>query len=412
LAARKLVVSTYLQYVVIALVALLVFGLLRQITGVLLTFVFAGVLAYALNPLVRMLERRRVPRVIAVIGSFLVLIAAVSVLVVSLVLPAINEVVSIAQNPEAIQDAFASLLDRARELPYVGERIGRRIDQGNTEELVQLVQQNAPSPGTILNATTGILGSVIGLLFNLVLAVIIAAYLLLDRERIGGAALNAVPETIREHTVELFHEVEGSLVKYVRGQLLLCAIMGVIGWAIMRFAVGPQFAITIGLLVGFTELIPVIGAYLGAIPAVIVALVVPDGGFVPALIVAGLFLVAQQVEGNILVPRIQGESTGVHPLWVLFAVSAATALYGLVGAIFAVPIVAIIAATLRYLNSTLIFERWRKPPLSPVPPEAKGPRRVQNAPQNAAEHPAAPGTGRTGNTAGEEQKAPRRPANP
>jgi predicted PurR-regulated permease PerM len=124
--------------------------------------------------------------------------------------------------------------------------------------------------------------------------------------------------------------------------------------------------------VAVTEIIPVLGAFLGAIPAVLIALLIKDGGFTMALIVAGLFLVAQQIEGNILVPRIQGGSTGVHPLWVLFGTLAGTALYGVVGAIFAVPIVAIVAATIRYLRGTLAFERWSKPPLTPEePPKAE-----------------------------------------
>jgi len=69
------------------------------------------------------------------------------------------------------------------------------------------------------------------------------------------------------------------------------------------------------------------------------------------------------------VPRIQGGSTGVHPLWVLFATLAGTALYGIIGAIFAVPIVAIVAETLRYLRRTLVFERWEKPPIKPADEE-------------------------------------------
>jgi predicted PurR-regulated permease PerM len=127
----------------------------------------------------------------------------------------------------------------------------------------------------------------------------------------------------------------------------------------------------IGLWVGLTEIIPVLGAFLGAVPAVLIALFV--GGFDKALIVAGLFLVAQQIEGNILVPRIMGGSVGVHPLWVLFATLAGTALYGIVGAIFAVPAVAIVAATFRYLRSNLIFEHWGKPPLVPATEEGEEP---------------------------------------
>jgi predicted PurR-regulated permease PerM len=197
------------------------------------------------------------------------------------------------------------------------------------------------------------------------LMVLISVYLLLEREKITRALLNTIPETVREQSLELFYEVEGTLIRYLRGQLLLCAIMGVLGALIMLVTVG-KYALPVGAWVAATEIIPVIGAFLGAVPAVAIALFIPGGGFLKALLVAALFLVAQQIEGNLLVPRIQGGSVGVHPLWVLFATLAGTALYGLVGAIFAVPIVAIVAATLRYLRGTLLFERWGNPPVRPA----------------------------------------------
>jgi predicted PurR-regulated permease PerM len=84
-----------------------------------------------------------------------------------------------------------------------------------------------------------------------------------------------------------------------------------------------------------------------------------------AYVLNALFLVAQQLEGNVLQPRIMGGSVGVHPVWVLFATLAATALYCVVAA-FAVPIVAIIAAASRYLREILIFERWRKAPVTEI----------------------------------------------
>ncbi len=89
-------------------------------------------------------------------------------------------------------------------------------------------------------------------------------------------------------------------------------------------------------------------------------------GAAQALLVALPFLLAQQIEGNVLVPRIMDNPIGVHPLWVLFATLAASALYGVVGAIFAVPIVAIITAALRYLRGTLLFERWGRPPVAEI----------------------------------------------
>jgi len=102
------------------------------------------------------------------------------------------------------------------------------------------------------------------------------------------------------------------------------------------------------------------GVLLGAVPADSIALFA--GGLDEGIFVTLLFLLAQQLEGNVLVARIMGSSAGVHPLWVLFATLAATALYGVAGAVFAVPI----AVVSRYLNETLVFERWQKAPLTGI----------------------------------------------
>jgi predicted PurR-regulated permease PerM len=367
LPARKLVVSTYLQYIALALGVVLLVAFVRQIGGVLLTFLAAGVLAYVLNPLVRRLEELRVPRAIAVIGVFLVLILVVVVTLLLIIIPSVGQVQIIIRNPQDLIDQAVALLNRAQNIPYVG----RYVAELNQDRILQLLKDNAPSAEQMANVATGVIGGVFGVfgtIFNLFLMVLISIYLLLEREKITDALLHTIPETVRDQSLELFYAVEASLVKYLRGQVLLCAIMGVLGWAIMFFTVG-EYALAVGAWVAATELIPVLGAFLGAIPAVAIALFVPQGGFFQALLVAGLFLIAQQLEGNLLVPRIQGGSVGVHPLIVLFATLAGTALYGIIGAIFAVPVVAIVSATIRYLQGTLLYERWGKPPIRPAEEE-------------------------------------------
>lgn len=360
--AKKLVVSTYFQYIALAVGVVLMVVFLRQIAGVLLTFLTAAVLAYLLNPVVRGLEHRRVPRVVAVVGLFAVLGLAVTAALLVVIVPAVGQVQEIVRNPQDLVKTATGLVERAQGLPYVGEYVSS-VDQ---QALTKLVRDNAPSAGQVFNVGLGFIGGVFGVfgtILNGLLMLIISIYLLLDRERITRAVLNVIPGTVRDQAVELFHVVEKSLGKYVRAQLVLCVIMGVIGWAIGWFAVG-QYALAIGLWVAFTEIIPVLGAFLGAVPGILIALF--TGGFTSALIVTGLFLVAQQIEGNLLVPKIMGESVGVHPLWVLFATLAATALYGLVGAILAVPIVAIVSSTFRYLRGTLLFEDWDRPPVKPA----------------------------------------------
>jgi predicted PurR-regulated permease PerM len=295
-------------------------------------------------------------------GLFVVLALAVVAALLVLIIPAIGQAQTLLQNPEALIERLNGLVARARDLPYVGERVAK-LDK---EAIMGFVQSNAPSAGQVLQGATGFIGGVFGVfgtMLNLVLMLIVSIYLLLDREKITRGVLGVIPLTMRDQAVELFYAVERTLIRYLRGQLTLCAIMGVIGWAIAFFVIG-RYSLVVGLWVGLTEIIPVIGAFLGAVPAVLIALFV--GGFSKALIVAGLFLVAQQIEGNILVPKVMGGTVGVHPLWVLFATLAGTTLYGVVGAIFAVPVVAIVAATLRYLRGTLVFERWDKAPLVPA----------------------------------------------
>ena len=343
--AKKLIVSTYLQYVLIGAVALLPIAFVRQLSGVLLSFLLAGVLAYVLNPLVRWPEGRGIPRVLAVLGVFVALVV--------LIVPAAGQVGTLVRNPQALIDGAAAMVDRIRELPYVGERVAA-LDQ---EALYEFARANAPSAGQVYNGAFGVFGTVL----NLGLMLIISIYLVLDRERVTRAALGANLEAVRDQAVDLFHAGEGALVRYLKAQVLLCAIMGVLGWAIVFFT-GGLSALLIGLWVAVTEIIPLLGAFLGAIPAVLIPLFA--GNYLQALlVVAALFLVAQQIEGSVPVPRIVGGSTGVHPLWVLFATMTATALYGLVGAVFAFPIVAIIAAAFRYLRGTLLFERWHKAPV-------------------------------------------------
>src|SRR5919112_4952837 len=237
LPARKLLVSTYLQYIALAVGVVLLVSFVRQVGGVLLTFLAAGVLAYSLNPIVRRLEGLRIPRAIAVLGVFVVLIFVVVVTLLLIIVPSVGQVQIVVRNPQDLVDQVIAQVNRLQNLPYVG-RYMAGLDQ---DRILQLLKANAPSAQQLANVATGVIGGVFGVfgtIFNLLLMVLVSIYLLLEREKITRALLGTIPETVREQSLELFYAVEQSLVKYLRGQLLLCAVMGVIGWAIMFFTVG------------------------------------------------------------------------------------------------------------------------------------------------------------------------------
>jgi putative permease len=166
--AKKLVVSTYLQYVLIGTGALLLFAFVRQLGVVLLTFLLAGVLACVLNPLVRWLEGRGIPRVLAVLGVFAALVVVVLVALVVLIVPAAGQVGALVRNPQALIDGAAAMVDRIRELlPYVGERVAA-LDQ---QALYEFARSNAPSAGQVYNGALGFIGAV----FAVPIVAIIAA---------------------------------------------------------------------------------------------------------------------------------------------------------------------------------------------------------------------------------------------
>ena len=187
------------------------------------------------------------------LGVFVVLLLAVAAALLVLIIPAIGQGQTLVQNPDAVIRRANALLGRAHQVPYVGQRISELDEQ----EITQFLQSNAPSAGQVLRGATGFIGGIFGVfgtVLNLVLMLIISIYLL-DRERVTRATLQAVPEMVRDHAVELFHAVERTLIRYLKGQFVLCAIMGVIGWAIAFFVIG-RYSLVLGLWVGLTEIIP------------------------------------------------------------------------------------------------------------------------------------------------------------
>ena len=236
--ARKLVVSTYLQYIVLALGVVLLVAFVRQIGGVLLTFLAAGVLAYVLNPLVRRLEELRVPRAIAVIGVFLVLILVVVVTLLLIIVPSVGQVQIMVRNPQDLVDQAIALLNRAPEHPLrrpvrgragpgpypatpEGERaVGRNRSRTSRRALSAGCSGSSGPSSTSSDGASS------------------PSTCCWSGRRSPTPCSILFPETVRDQSLELFYAVERSLIKYLRGQLLLCAIMGVLGWAIMFFTVG------------------------------------------------------------------------------------------------------------------------------------------------------------------------------
>ena len=292
---------------------------------------------------------RVVPRGIAILISFLLVAGALIAMIVGIVPMLAQQLGALVEAaPGIIQrigDRLPSLLDGLAErglLPSDPEAFVANAQQ----ELLGTVQGFARS---MLGRLRGIVTGVIGAVVTVFGIVFVAAYLLADARTINAAVLRAAPHRYRRDVRDLWNAFAYTLSRYLGGLALSLAIQGVLS-AVALYFIGVPYAALLGAWVAITALIPFLGAILGAIPAVLLALSVSP---MTALITAVLFLIIQQLEGNVLTPRIQGQAVRVHPVIIFLTVLAAGELTGIVGVIFAVPALAVVRVLVDFFRARL-----------------------------------------------------------
>jgi predicted PurR-regulated permease PerM len=189
--------------------------------------------------------------------------------------------------------------------------------------------------------------ALVSVLSLLVVTPVVAFYLLVDWDRVVSSLDSLVPLPRRQTVYELMGEINKALSGYVRGQLLVCGILGVY-YAIALTLAGLNFGLLIGVVSGFLTFIP----YVGSLTALVVSFAVAVAQFYPdwtrILIVPGVVLVGQFLEGNVLSPKLVGGSVGLHPVWLIFALLACGYFFGFVGLLLAVPLAAAIGVLTRF----------------------------------------------------------------
>ena len=303
------------------------------IKGILPSFILALVLVYLLNPLVKFLEKYRIPRITAI---FLVYLAFTTIIILlgfyalPVMIREINSFIrTIPDYTHQVQDLIQNFYDNYRQVAIpesVRQVINESIRKGEAI-LLQTIRQIAQG---IINLLSQIL--------NIIIAPVLAFYILKDAEQINKRILSILPPCYREGLLDLWQEIDHVLMGFIRGHLLVAFIVGLlstIGLAI----IGMNFFLLLGILVGLADLIPYFGPIIGAIPTVMLALLQSNYLAIKVLIV---ILTIHQLEGNIISPKILGDSVGLHPLAVIFALLVGGTLYGIIGLLVAVPLAAIL----------------------------------------------------------------------
>lgn len=327
------------------LILLIVLGtIMYLLSPVLMPFVVAALFAYLADPLVDRLERW-MGRGFAVSLVFLVVAVVVTAILLVLV-PFIEHQINnfLTQLPVWV-DWFQS-----RAAPWLQTYSGVSPDLFDTRKIIDTLQANWRAAGGFAASALAHVSksglTVIGWALNLVLIPVVAFYLLRDWDVLVERIHAMIPRSIEPIVSRLARESDSVLGAFLRGQLSVMIALGVFygaGFWLVGLSIGPL----IGMVAGLISFVPYLGAITGLIMGVISALVQYQDWY-HVLLVLGVFVIGQTLEGYVLVPKLVGGKIGLHPVAVIFAVLAGGELFGFVGVLLALPVTAVVAVVLRY----------------------------------------------------------------
>jgi predicted PurR-regulated permease PerM len=310
---------------------------------------------------------RIMPRWLAMLVTFMVLLGLALVAFLVLIPILAVQLVSFVQAaPDIVRGARSTLENLLQPLADYG------LLNGTPDEFIKELEGDilgfARSVGErILGGLIGFVSSTISLVISLFGVIFVAVYLLANVRGIKFTYLMAVPKRYRRDAAELWESEGISLSRYLSGLGLDMAIQGAIS-TVALFLLGVPYALLLGTWVALTAIIPYLGAWLGAIPAVVVALTISPG---KAVLTALLYLVIQQLEGNVLQPRIQGQALNMPSILVFLGVIAGAEIAGFLGILFAVPTMAVLKVLFDFLRVRLYTEDASPATYPPSPQEQR-----------------------------------------
>ncbi len=384
---------------VLTLSLLVVVGLLYLARGVLPLVLWAAIIAFLLNPFVTLLTRLYIPRVIATLVVYVLFLTGLA-LIPTLVIPlVIQQIMALPLDPRDWALKFYAwglqLVEQYSQGVVLGYRYDLRPYMGmwlewfqsgqwiasvpNMSQIVGSLQSALNMATSLVVGATGFAGALVyqfvAGVFALFLTMIYTFYLLLVAPRLRLSIAELFPPSYHAEIAYLIDQIARTWRSYLRGQVFLCFVIFALSWVGLTL-IGMPGAFTLALIAGILEIVPNLGPILATMPAVIAALIqgstvlnIPNWQF--ALVTLGLYVIIQQLENNLLVPRVIGSAVNVHPFLVLVGIVVGTQLYGVLGALLAAPTLATLRILAHYVHARLL-DHPPFPELLPEPAEPPG----------------------------------------
>ncbi|MCP4393788.1 MAG: AI-2E family transporter [Alphaproteobacteria bacterium] len=331
----------YLFWLLCALVAV---ALLYVLRGVLLPFALGMVIAYFLDPVADKFEAKGISRTLSTV---IVMIGCSIVLLLGFVafIPALkDQMVELSSSLPIYAESLWSKLD-----PLL-EKASAKVSPEYMQKITAYVQEfSSTAAAWGVGFLKGILSNsmaIISLLSMIVVTPIVVFYFLRDWDKMVDTIDDYLPRRHVGVIREQFKNIDEILSCFIRGQALVCLLLGTF-YAVGLSLVGLNAGLVVGVIAGLISFIPYVGSIVGVALGIVLA-AAQFGELTPILMVIGVFGVGQFIEGNILTPKLVGESVGLHALWVMFALLAGGALFGFLGLLIAVPVAAVTGVLVRF----------------------------------------------------------------
>jgi len=346
-------------------VAAVLFAVVMWALGnVLMPFILGGAIAYMIDPLADRLERAGLSRegatAVITVGAVLIFLILLLLIVPAL----INQMIDLVQTlPQAMSNLRNFAQDRFPALFEDNSQVREAL-----AGLWKMVQDKSMG---LLQTFVGSALSLLNVVVLIVIVPVVSVYLLVDWDRMVARIDALLPRDHAPVVRRLARDIDNVLSSFVRGMGMVCVILGTY-YAVALMLVGLNFGLAVGFVAGLVTFIPYLGAIIGGVLAIGLALfqfwgalegadgeMIRQGtDWIRIALVAGIFMIGQMVEGNFLTPKLVGDSVGLHPVWLLLALSVFGALFGFVGMLIAVPVAAVIGVVARfaveqYLDSRL-----------------------------------------------------------
>jgi predicted PurR-regulated permease PerM len=338
--------------------ATLLFLLVLFLMGdVMLPFLVGGALAYFLDPVADRLQRLGLSRVMATTVITICALLLLILLVLSIIPSLISQLTALVNAAPQIA---------ARLQSFLLERFPELSDSTSTaRQTLAQIGQTVQSRGVEL--ANGLLTSALSILSAVIFIVVVPVvtfYLLMDWDKMIARVDSLIPRDHAPVVRQIATDINTVIAGFVRGQVSVCLILGTF-YSVALMIAGLQYGMIVGAIAGAITFIPYVGSLVGGILAIGLALFQFWGDWLSIGIIAAIFAVGQFVEGNILTPKLVGQSVGLHPVWLLFALSVFGTLFGFVGMLVAVPVAAAIGVITRFgltqYQSSLLYKGSSQP---------------------------------------------------